>query len=104
MSNSPIFDQLVSEFAAKGAVYEEFVKFSTPAFSWTPQHVVQLDKQKTGVKLGKLDGVRPQVAYVDEIQLSDSTMNFGRLIQNYIPQQSVPPTTSVMPLSERNTA
>ena len=98
MSNSPIFDQLVQEFAAKGAVYEEFVKFTTPAFEWPSLSVVQLDKQKkSGVKISKIDGVRPQGVYVDEIQRHDSTMNFGQLI----PQQ---PTTSVMPLSERNTA
>lgn len=65
MSNSPIFDQLVTEFAAKGTVYDEFVKWSAPAFMWTPQHVVQLDKQpKTGVNF-----VRPKELLTEAVEL-----------------------------------
>lgn len=49
MSQTPIFDQLVDEFAAKGAVYNEFVKWIAPAFEWRARPVVQLDKQPSYV-------------------------------------------------------
>jgi hypothetical protein len=95
MSNSPIFDQLASEFAAKGVVYEEFIKWSTPAFVWDPRPVVQLDKQRN-MKL---------VDWFEDHKVeSDSTMDFGRLIQDYVPQRTAQSITSVMPLSARNTA
>jgi hypothetical protein len=53
MSDSPIFDQLVTEFAAKGAVYEEFTKWSTPAFRWSgSDHAAQQTKGR-GVRLSR---------------------------------------------------
>jgi len=84
MSDSPIFSQLVREFAAKGAVYDDFIKWSTPAFEWAPRHVVQLDKQK---KLG----MKPQ-SLAGALGLGTETAIKGRLeaqqieqrIQNYI--------------------
>lgn len=33
--NTPIFDQLVNEFAASGKGFEDISRFSTPAFAWT---------------------------------------------------------------------
>lgn len=163
MSDSPIFDQIVSEFAAKGAVYEEFIKWSTPAFRWTgSEYVVQLDHQtRTGVKLDKplsakvlstwvhsdvleANGIEvPQITGINDRpelleehkEAENATANFGRLIQDYVSQmgqsfaaqhplaivtdmhlesnddgsatvviEAVQPITSVMPLSERNTA
>jgi hypothetical protein len=54
MSNSPIFSQLASEFAAEGKTYDSLVQWSTPAFRWSgSNHVVQLDKQTSGVSLEK---------------------------------------------------
>jgi hypothetical protein len=55
MSDSPIFSQLATEFAAKGAKYEDLVQWSTPAFRWSgSDYVVQLDKPKSGISLEKL--------------------------------------------------
>ena len=84
MSDSPIFSQLVREFAAKGAVYDDFIKWSTPAFEWAPRHVVQLDKQKR-------PGVKPQLL-AGALGLGSETAVKGRLeaprveqrIQNYV--------------------
>jgi hypothetical protein len=53
MSDSPIFDQLVSEFAAKGAVYEEFTKWSTPAFRWTGSEYAAQQTKGRGIRLSK---------------------------------------------------
>jgi hypothetical protein len=35
MNNTSIFDQLVDEFASRGKHFEDFSRFSTPAFAWT---------------------------------------------------------------------
>lgn len=96
MSDSPIFDQLVSEFAAKGAVYEEFVKWSTPAFRWSgSDHIVQLDKQpRTGVNLTR-PVAAPDLIAVDVKQMwSDYSLS--------LVAEGLHPT--VKPLSERNSA
>lgn len=141
MSDSPIFDQLIEEFAAKGAVYEEFIRFITPEFEWDPNRpVVQLDKKpKTGVKFAKTPARGIEIhsfakETLEESQKKAST-DFGRLIQDYVAQvgqsfaerhplamvtdmhtevnddnsatlviEAVQPITSVMPLSERNSA
>lgn len=92
MSDSPIFDRLVSEFAAKGAAYEEFIKWSAPAFVWTPQHVVQLDKQpKTGVRLDKLlevpkvSGINPNPELLEQYDVSaEVTETFGDMFQRFV--------------------
>jgi hypothetical protein len=105
MSDSPIFDRLVTQFAARGAVYEEFARFTTPEFVWTPRTVVQLDRPSKGVRIKK---DRPLAAKVlsswvhkdvleangivvpectDENKESgNATSDFGRLIQNYVSQ------------------
>ncbi len=51
--DSPIFNQLNSEFAAEGKAYEELVYWSVPEFvPWRP--VVQLDRQsRRGVNIKK---------------------------------------------------
>ncbi|QJD49809.1 hypothetical protein SEA_CLUBPENGUIN_85 [Streptomyces phage ClubPenguin] len=111
MSDSPIFDQLVNQFAAKGAVYEEFVRFTTPEFEWEPRHVVQLDKQTTGkgVRFGKVVPFQlpqieqsPTVAESFSMELPETDKKpamievwkpqpeaatpFGTLLQDYVEQ------------------
>lgn len=86
MSDSPIFDQIVNEFAAEGVVYEEFVRFTTPTFEWEPKPVVQLDKQTTGVKLAEVS-LNPRPELLQDAKEADShTADFGRLVQDYVSQ------------------
>lgn len=54
MSESPIFDRLVGEFALRESKFEDFAYFKTPEFVWDPSAVVQLDRHEPkGVKLKK---------------------------------------------------
>lgn len=93
MSNSPIFDQLVTQFAARGAVYEEFARFTTPEFEWDPSRpVVQLDKQTRGVRLGKGFAVelpeavkKPAMIEVWKPQPEAATPS-GTLLQDFVEQ------------------
>lgn len=112
MSNSPIFSQLASEFASEGKTYDSLVRWSTPAFRWSgPDYVVQLDKQPKGISLEKAGmfaaegfisgltaGVQPlsakQLAHWTPANVpqkpveesSEDTMNFGRLLSDYVAQ------------------
>lgn len=112
MSDSPIFSQLNIEFAAKGAAYEDLVRFSTPAFFWGSRFVVQLDKQPMpalptvgetfSLELPKrqtLDFKKPQPLWADKLasegeyvtspELTDvdsPTVSFGQLISDYVAQ------------------
>lgn len=47
--NTPIFDQLNVQFAAKGARYEDISKFSTPAFVWGAVSLIK--KSSVAVKV-----------------------------------------------------
>lgn len=81
MSDSPIFDQLATQFAAKGAVYEEFARFTTPEFEWDPSRpVVPLDKPSKGVRIDK-----PSLIEVWKPQPEAATP-FGALLQDYVRQ------------------
>jgi len=94
MSDSPIFRQLVTEFAAKGAVYEEFVRFTTPEFVWDPSRpVVQLDKRSKGKGLN-FDKTAMVEVWKPQPSMDDSTLSL--VVEGLHP--------TVKPLSERNTA
>lgn len=111
MSDSPIFDQLATEYADKEKPYEQISKWSTPAFRWTGKdHGVQPGKSK-GVRLGKdesfgsdlgmvvdttvrdLLGFPPVTGINDRSELLEehrkaekASAGFGRLIQDYVSQ------------------
>lgn len=95
LQDSPIFDQISEEFAAKGAVYNDLVNWTAPEFEWDPSRsVVQLDKQKTtGIKLAKVqplaqaplsESSKQMVEQV--VKMDASAADFGRILQDYVSQ------------------
>ena len=132
MSDSPIFDQLQAEYALREQSFESLSKWSTPAFRWTGSDRNDQSTKRPGVKLGKTIGswidtehIEAQSAttgfgrliqdYVSQVGQSFADQHPLAVVTDMHTEtnddgsatvvfEAVQPITSVMPLSERNSA
>lgn len=104
MSNSPIFDQLVKEFSEKGQVYDEFVRWSSPAFRWiTSEQLEEELADETSFEKKRMDYFSNSVA--DEEVVLVKRRPDPRFIEKLYTKPKVDGLHSTTePLSERNSA